>query len=264
MELLLFALVICCSFLVQGCSKSVRSISNSAYPENVNHAAYCGPTTARTAVIPVTQYHGELSEFDVLGISRGQATSENEIRRALGQAKSVKLRPNSSILLIQSGATFPDGAMMEELRKHFKVVPFSGVPGTKSRQDYGSGSEESYAKSLRLAAARGGNDSIVCYWGILESENEKFATKTISWVPGVNWALPDEKEHMRIKLKFALIDVASGNWTIFSLKEFEQARSSKSPRRAVVDQKMVETLKNDAYQAGVRELVRFTEVETEL
>jgi len=72
----------------------------------------------------------------------------------------------------------------------------------------------------------------------------------------VNWILPDEKEHMRIKLKFVVIDVASGNWTIFSPREFQQARISKSPHRAVVDQKMVEALKSDAYQAGVSELIR--------
>jgi len=249
-----YLLGVCC-VLIAGCTRAVRPISNSAYPETSRRGIYSGPDTVPAG----TQYQGELSEFDVLGITRGQATSENEIRRALEQAKSVKLRPNSSILLIQSGAVFPDGPMLDELGKHFRVVPFSGVPGnaaTASRLDYGSGSAESYAKSLRLAAARGGNDCIVCYWGILESENEKFATKTISWVPGVSWVLPDEKEHMRIKLKFAVIDVASGSWTIFSPKEFEQARTSKSPRRAVVDQKMVEALKKEAYQAGVSELLR--------
>src|SRR5882724_11824290 len=249
-----------CCVLIAGCTRSVRPISNSAYAEAPKRGTYYGPETAQAP----TQYQGELSEFDVLGITRGQAASENEIRRALDQAKSVKLRPSNSILLIQSGAAFPDGPMMEELGKHFRVVPFSGVPGnawTASRLDYGSSSAESYAKSLRLAAARGGNDCIICYWGILESENEKFPTKTISWVPGVNWVLPDEKEHMRIKLKFAVIDVASGSWTIFSPKEFEQARSSRSPRRGVVDQKMVEALKKEAYQAGVSELLRLhTEV----
>ena len=147
--------------------------------------------------------------------------------------------------------------MIEELGKHFRVVPFSGVPGRSiSAQEYGAGNPESYAKSLRLAAARGGNDTILCYWGILESENEQLPTKTISWVPGVNWMLPDEQQHMRIKLKLALIDVASGNWTMFSPKEFEQARISRSPRRAVADQKMVEGLKKEAYQAGVKELLR--------
>jgi hypothetical protein len=242
--------VLCC-VLILGCTSRIRPISNSSYQESRTSP---GPQTFPAA----SYYQGELSEFDVLGITRGQITSENEIRRALEQARAVKLQPRSSILLIQSGAAFPDGPMLEELGKHFKVVPFSGVPvhSNTSSLDHGSGSAESYAKSLRLAAARGGNDCIVCYWGILESENEKLGTKTISWVPGVNWILPDEKEHMRIKLKFALIDVASGSWTIFSPNQFEQARLSLSPRRAVADQKLVETLKKEAYRDGVKELLR--------
>ena len=141
-----------CCVLIAGCTRSVRPISNAAYSESPKRGIYCGPETAQAP----TQYRGELSEFDVLGITRGQAASENEIRRALEQAKSVKLRPSSSILLIQSGAAFPDGPMMEELGKHFRVVPFSGVPGnawTASRLDYGSGSAESYAKSLLRRAA---------------------------------------------------------------------------------------------------------------
>jgi hypothetical protein len=240
--------------LMAGCTKSTRGISNSGY-EARRPAAYCGPAVPEGR----NQFHAELSEFDVLGIMRGQATSENEIRRALLQAKTVRLRKDSSILLIQSGAVYPDGTMMEQLGKHFRVVPFSGVPGNSesgSRLDYGAGNAESYSKSLRLAAARGGNDFIVCYWGIIESENEKFPTKTISWVPGVNWMLPDEKEHMRIKLKFAIVDVASGDWTLFSPREFEQARTSISPRRAVVDQKMVEALKKEAYATATSELLR--------
>ncbi len=255
MKLIKICLLPFCCVVVAGCTRYVRPISNAAYGESPKRGMYWGPETTQAPA----QYRGELSEFEVLGVTRGQAASENEIRRALEQAKSVKLRPNSSILLIQSGAAFPDGPMIEELGKHFRVVPFSGVPGnaaTASRLEYGSGTAESYAKSLRLAAARGGNDCIICYWGILESENEKFPTKTISWLPGVNWVLPDEKEHMRIKLKFAVIDVASGSWTIFSPKEFEQARSSRSPRRGVVDQKMVEAIKKEAYQAGVNELLR--------
>ena len=249
-----YLLTFCCA-LIAGCTRHVRPISNSAYhPEAPRHGIYCGPETNRVE----SQYQGELSEFDVLGITRGHTTSENEIRRALEQAGSVRLRPNSTILLIQSGAVFPDGLMIEELEKYFRVVPFSGVPGeaTTSRLEYGSSNPESYAKSLRLAAARGGNKSIVCYWGVLESENENLPIKTISWAPGFNWLVPDETEHMRIKLKFAVIDVASGTWTIFSPKQFELARSTRSPRRAVVDQKMVESLKKKAYKAGVSELLR--------
>src|SRR6266567_2359401 len=111
MKLIKICLLTFCCVLIAGCTRIVRPISNAAYAESSKRGMYCGPETAPAA----TQYQGELSEFDVLGITRGQATSENEIRRALEQAKSVKLRPSSSILLIQSGAAFPDGPMMEEL-----------------------------------------------------------------------------------------------------------------------------------------------------
>jgi hypothetical protein len=258
MKLIKTYLLLFCFVWIAGCS-TVRPISNSAYPETKRIVGHV-PGKPQEAT-GYTAYQGELSEFDVLGVTRGQAVSESEIARALEQAKSVKLRSNSSILLIQSGAAFPDGPMIDELGKHFRVMPFSGIPNARTApgMDFGSGNAESYMKSLRLAAARGGNDSIVCYWGILESENEKFATKTISWMPGVNWMLPDEREHMRIKLKFAVIDVGSGNWTIVSPKQCEQARSSTSPRRGVVDQKMVEALKKEAYQAAISELLQLRE-----
>jgi len=208
---------------------------------------------------PGFEYRGELSEFDVLGITRGTITSDTEIERTLASAKRVRLRPGSSILLVQSGAMFPDGPMVTELSEHFRVVPFSGVPpisrATKGRQSE-SVDAETFSKSLRLAAARGGNEMILCYWGILESENAKLATKTISWVPGVNWIVPDEREHMRIRLKMALVDVRTGDWAMLSPEPIDASRMSVSPRRNVSDQKLVESLKRQAYAAGTKELLR--------
>jgi len=242
--------------ILLGC-RSIRPISNSSYVNPSRNTAYCGPQVSDPAIA----YRGELNEFDVLGIARGQMTSESEIHRALDQAKQVKLHPGNSILLIQSGAAFPDAPMVAALSKHFQIVPFSGVPfvsSAESRPDYGSGNSESFAKSLRLAAARGGNDFIVCYWGFLESANEDLPTKTVSWMPmpGLKWVLPDEKQHMRIRLKLAIVDVRSGNWTVFSPEQFEDTRKSTSPRRGAKDQILVEELKKRAYEAGARDLVQ--------
>ena len=100
-----------CAFAM-GCAKT-RSISNSGYQPG-NHYG------------DGTRTH-ELDEFDVLGISRDNSVSEEEIRQAIANAQRVKLKPGSSILLIQSGAVYPDGPMLTELSKHFAVVPFSGV-----------------------------------------------------------------------------------------------------------------------------------------
>ena len=119
-----------------------------------------------------------------------------------------------------------------------------------------SSDPESYSRSLRLTAARGGTDFIVCYWGMLESESDHLATKTVSWVPFVKWVTPDEKQHMRIQMKVALVDVRTGDWSVFSSKAFDDARISTSPGRAAADQKQVEHLKKLAYEESVAELVQ--------
>jgi hypothetical protein len=171
--------------LVAGCTKHVRSISHSGYPQQ---SSYCGNRIADGMSDPAFEYRGELSEFDVLGIPRGEITSEAEIRRALEGSKSVKPRPGSTILLIQSGALFPDSPMVTELSKSFHVVPFSGVP-TVRRIGAGnlqteSSDPESYSKALRLTAARGGADCIVCYWACW---NRKAIDCQPKPCPGCQW-----------------------------------------------------------------------------
>jgi hypothetical protein len=250
----LCSLIALCGLLA-GCG-GVRSISNSSYrgDETTGHYA---PRVNNSD--PGFAYRGELSEFDVLGIERGEAASERDIQRALDSAKAVKLNANSSVLLIQSGAIFPDAPMIKELGKYFRVSPFSGVPPSSHGEvetANQSRDPESFAQSLRLAAARGGNDVIICYWGILESEKQDLATKSVSWLPTVGWVLPDEKQHMRIRLKLALIDVRSGNWSVISPEAFDDARMSTSLRRGAKDQQQVELLKAKAYEAGVKELVQ--------
>jgi hypothetical protein len=253
MKFLTFTSTTILCLLLLGCDRTVRPISNSAYVGKPEHHG----RAPQPPLDPAFRYRGELSEFDVLGITPGAIASENEIRRALDNAKRVKLHSDSSMLLIQSGAAFPDGGMVTELSKHFQVVPFSGIPPAKPDPTQTDGLRtESYSRLLRLAAAKGGNDTIVCYWGILESETENLATKTFSWMPVVHWMVPDERQRMRIRLKVALIDVRTGNWSVFSPKPFEEANISRSPRRGAVDQMQVERLKAEAYAASAKDLVR--------
>ena len=241
--------------LLAGCATK-RSISDSGYSDPHGRDCY---HARRKASDPAFEYRGELSEFDVLGITRGASASETEIQQALASAKQMRLGPGGSILLIQSGAMFPDGPMVSALSRHSRVVPFSGVPPVSRRTPDGPferADAGSFAKSLRLAAAHGGCDVILCYWGMLESENAKLATKTVSWVPVMNWIVPDENEHMRIQLKLALVDVRTGDWAVLCPQPVESNRLSTSPRRGVADQKLVARLKNQAYATGVQELLQ--------
>jgi hypothetical protein len=248
-------LAILAGVLLIGCARSVNSISQ---PRPLPQNARTGYPLPDDGSLSPFEYRGELNELDVLGIDRNQLTSEAEIQRAVASAKPVRLRQGSSILLIQSGALFPDGPMISELGKHFSVAPFSGLPPARRIRGYRqieSFDSESYAKSLRLAAARGGNDVILCYWGILESDSQRLPTKVVSWVPLVNWVVPDETQHVRLRVKVSLVDVRSGNWTVFSPAPTESDRISVSPRRGATDQKQVDRLKQKAYEAAVKELV---------
>lgn len=253
-------LTVACALLA-GCA-STRSISDSGYRDD-NHGSLFYTSPANNSD-PAFAYRGELSEFDVLGITRGQDASQQDIQQALDTAKAVKLNANSSVLLIQSGAMFPDAAMVTNLSKYFRVSPFSGVPPL-SRRGFGVTDEsrdpQSFSQSLRLAAARGGNDVILCYWGALEAAKQKLATKDVSWFPLVGWMVPDEKQHMRIRLKIAVIDVRSGNWSVLTPEAFDDSRISASITRGAKDQKQVEMLKTKAYEAAVKGLVqRYSQV----
>ena len=236
------------ALLLAGCAKQ-RSISNSAYT---------GPEGDRSwQPGSAFDYRGELNEFDVLAVDRDKPVSDDEIWRALDRAKTVRLEPGSGILLVQSGAVFPDGPMHEELKKHFQVTPFSGVPPRRAAE---TDPVFSYSKSLRLAAARAGCGTIVCYWGTLESARRSMETKTVSWVPFAGWVVPDESQQMRIRLKVALVDVRTGQWRMLSPEPFEDKAWSTRFSRGSSDQKQVELLKRKAYAACVSALMENAEI----
>ena len=237
----LFGLALVAGLLATGCE--TRSISDSGYHRSAKGWSYRGP-------YHTGEYRGELNEFDVIGVDRGETVSEADIHKAIHEFHAVKLKPNSTLLTIQSGAEMPDTAMVSELNKHFKVVPFAGVPPNNLTN------AGNYARSLRLAAAQIGASAILCYWGVLESANDKLPTKAISWVPVINFLVPDEVEKMRIRLKLALVEVDTGNWSIFTPEPFEDKTLSTDFHREHFDQKLVELLKQKAYESAAKDLER--------
>src|SRR3954468_19669694 len=164
--------------LLAGCTS--RSISNSGYDQS-HYAQQMGG------------YSGELSELDVVGVTDEAPAIDAAIQAALHDTTRPQLASDSRVLLIQSGADLPDASMVAALTPHFRVLPFSGQPGLKPFDG------RNYAKTLRLVAARGGYDKIVCYWGVLESEQKSQATKAVSWVPIAGYFIPDSKQQMRIR-----------------------------------------------------------------
>jgi hypothetical protein len=214
-----------------------RSISNSGYGRQFN-----------------PYFAGELTEFDVLGIEVAPHSDDADIVRTAGNYHRLVARKGAAVLLIQSGAPIPDDPMVQALTPYFTVVPFSGVPLARSVPAT-SMSAPAYAHALRLAAAKSGAEFILCYWGVLESTVDREPTKAVSWVPIIGSVVPDETQYMRIRLKVALVDVATGNWSMFVPDAFVDSSLSASLNRAGSDQGQVQALKEQAYKAAVAALV---------
>ena len=226
--------------ILAGCA--TRSISNSGFKDNGRRSADIGG------------YSGELSELDVVGLAADASITEADIQAAVHDRSPVRLSRASQVLLIQSGADFPDAPMLEAMRTRFRVASFPGRPTLKTAGG------PAFAKTLRLVAAKGGYDKIVCYWGVLESAREDKVTRTISWVPIVGYVIPDEREHMRITLKAAIVDVATGRWTFVNPPPASSSKLSTMLSREETDQRLVQKLKAEGYRTLAQTLAEnFTE-----
>lgn len=190
----------------------------------------------------------KLSEFQLLGINAETKITREEINRAFESRQRLTVPKGSSIMLIQSGAMIPDESMLKALEKYYSVSVFSGVPV--------AGSDNSYAMSLRLAAAKGGYEKIVAYWGLLETAQRGLGTKAVSWVPFVGGAVPDEGQEMRIRLKVAVVDVRSSQWDMYSPEPFQDTAISARYTREAADQGQVALLKTKAYEAAAEDLAK--------
>jgi hypothetical protein len=211
---------------------SVRSISDSGYRDG----GY-GPGN------PL--YRGELSEYDVLGIDRAGGYTDADIQKAMIQRQPISVRKGSGILLVQSGAEMADPEMTASMEKDYTVASFSGMP-----QDKAKPLAAPYSQLFRMAAAKGGYETVIVYWGVLESASQGLGGKAISWVPVIGGIVPDENQQMRIRLTMAVIDTRTGQWDSFSPEPFEDEAMSNQHGRAASDQRQVMALKAKAYKAA--------------
>ena len=218
--------------LLAGCE--TRSISDSGYRHGESNA----------------YYRGELTEAEVIGSpDPGHDITDADIQHALHGSRPVHATPGTGLVVVQSGALTPDDAMLQALNARYRVQAFSGLP------EHRTDDTNSYSKRLRLEAAQGGYEHILCYWGTLESARENQVTKAVSWVPIAGNFVPDEREQMRINLHAVLLDVATGHWSGYSGKPSEDAALSARVLRGSSDQKQVARLKAAAYASLVDELV---------
>ncbi len=225
------------ALLFGGCA--TRSISDSGYR---------GQNTSRSNASQNPFYKGELSEFAVLGINPETNITQEYINQAFESKQRITVPKGSSVMLVQSGAMIPDEDMVRAMEKYYNLSVFSGVPASQ-----GPGN---YSMLLRLAAAKGGYEKIVAYWGLLETAQKGLGTKAVSWVPFVGGVVPDEGQEMRIRLKVAVVDVRTGQWDMYSPEPFQDTAVSARFTRESADQGQVALLKSKAYQAAAEDMVK--------
>lgn len=201
-----------------GCA--VRSISNPERPWGGGN----------------TTYAGELSDFDVVGVDAAGAS---------GTQGEVQLRPRQRVLVIQSGAAFPDERMLTGLGAQFDVGAASGIP-----------TPELAGQGMCQAAARGGFDAIVAYWGILESSEQVTGGVAASWVPIAGMFVPDSSQRMRIRLRIVVVDVHTGRWRTLLPPPIDDERASSMVTRGSSDRDQVELLMAAAIPATVETITR--------
>ncbi len=225
--------------LLVGCG--TRSISNADYSADSDrgYAQRNNPF-----------YKGELNEFDVVGIDVKATVTEQEIAQAAQTKTRITLPKGATVMVIQSGAMIPDEEMVKGMERYYNVSVFTGVPMSDGS------SSGAYSRALRLAAAKGGADKLMVYWGLLETGREDLATKAVAWFPFVGGVITDETQRMRIRMKIAVVDVKSGQWEIFSPEPYDDSASSGRYSRVSSDQAQVAALKSQAYKATAEDVVK--------
>jgi len=222
------------SLVLSGCSTA--SISNSGYSKgNANQRSHYNNILSN-----------ELDEIQVLGLEDNDVIEKSNIAELLDNAKGINLRKGDSILLIQSGAEFPDSEMVESLSDIYDISTFSGTASKYS--------ERKLNQLLRYSAATGGSSHIVVYWGMVESAERSLGSKSVSWVPFVGWSLPDESTQIRIRLKFAIIDVATGSWKTYQPTPIEEEFTSSIMGREGQKQQKIIELKKLVYASAAKQL----------
>lgn len=214
-----------------GCA--TRSISNSEYPGRWGGV----------------YYSGELHEYNLLSVGPDQPVTDDAIAAALENRTPLRIPRGSRVLLIQSGALVPDEPMQEALSQYYAVAPFSGIPARDE-------AKANYAGALRMAAVRGGYEYIVCYWGVLESAERDLVTKGVSWVPIVGYAVPDQTQEMRIRLRVIGMDVRTGQWAMVTPEAHGDNAVSARANRRDSDQAQVRLLKDKGYRAAAAAVVQ--------
>lgn len=204
----------------------------------------------------------QLTDKDIFGNETTLAVSEEDIQAALdGEKFSVPL--NSAVILVQSGNRAPEMIMQKEMNRYYRISTFSGIPDrqktiscnkVKNEEGEAVNSENmNYMQALRYIAAKGQQKAIIVYWDTLQLGKYNTATKTTVWSDFRNETLSDSVS-LRYLVRFALVDVATGEWATWSPVNYEDNILQPLTGKTPITEQQIAQLKQKTFATVIKDL----------
>ncbi|MGB7803146.1 hypothetical protein [Buttiauxella sp.] len=201
----------------------------------------------------------QLTEQELFGWDPSAEITEEDIQDAIAQAEEeISIPRNAAIILVQSGEKTPDTDMQKELEKHYKVATFSGIPPFKkiTANKEPLTVANSYILTLRYYGARGRQSTVIVYWPTLQMGIFDKQANSVVWQdyqpPGKNILISS----LRYVTRYAVIDVKTGNWEMFSPTSIETAipAATANTTKAKDLEDGVKKSKQQTYQINAQEI----------
>ncbi|RJT23739.1 hypothetical protein [Buttiauxella izardii] len=206
----------------------------------------------------------QLTEQELFGWDPTAEITEEDIQDAIAQAEEeISIPRGASLILVQSGEKNPDADMQKELEKYYKVATFSGIPPSKRSHanKEPSAIANSYALTLRYLGAKGRQSTVIVYWPTLQMGKFDKEANAVVWQdyqPGSN---NDQISSLRYLTRYAVIDVKTGNWEMYSPTSIETAIPTPPVNTTKVKdlENVIKKSKQQTYQVNAQEIYsRFT------
>jgi len=267
----LLLLLVSGSFLLTGC---VRTSSIDA------RKIKTGAVSQQEQIASTSQ----LTDQDVFGNELTLEITEEDIQNAVEEAQGQFTIPlNSPVVLVKSGSRAPDVIMQQEMQRYYRVSTFSGIPVAKKKRpvqsaiplketqvdatttddfsvDRNNVINANYMQAMRYIAAKGRQKAIVVYWDELEAGEYNSATKEVIWKKYSGEKLSGSS--LRYLIRFALVDVATGEWATYSPTNIESVAvplivksDAKTSEKTDITEQQIVSLEEKTCQMVVRDLV---------
>lgn len=236
-------------FLLSACARSPIDAKKKA------------PPRTESSIIKSTT--SQLTDRDIFGNETTLAVSEEDIQAALeGEKFSVPL--NSAVILVQSGNLAPEMVMQQEMNRYYRISTFSGIPDRQKKLSCNKFKNEegevvtsenmNYMQALRYIAAKGQQKAVIVYWDTLQTGKYDTITKTLVWSDYRNEKL-SSTDALRYLVRFALVDVATGEWATWSPVNYEYNTLQPLTGNTSVTDEQIAQLKQKTFAAVVKDMV---------